>query len=256
MYARFPWGAGLKQGQPVLLAGVQVGFVDRVELVPDGTLGVTFKVQSQYKIPVGTTATVQANGIFGDQQIALTPVKASTQSLPEGDTIPVGIAAPGIPQLISKGDSIAVNALTLSRNVREQFVDSGGIRDIRAALSQTTKLMAQISTIVAEQSRQLSQTQQTVRRTLASVDSSKVDSTVVNLRAASANLERLSREFGQTNEDVRALIAKVNNGPGTAGRLLNDSTIYLRVDSTMIQVKELLADLKANPRKYINLRIF
>ena len=27
LYARFPWGSGLKQGQPVLLAGVSVGTV-------------------------------------------------------------------------------------------------------------------------------------------------------------------------------------------------------------------------------------
>src|SRR5215211_4094007 len=94
MYARFPWGAGLKQGQPVLLAGVQVGFVDRVELIPDGTLGVTMKVQSQYRIPQGTTASVQASGIFGDQLIALTPVRATTATLTEGDTIPMGPTAP------------------------------------------------------------------------------------------------------------------------------------------------------------------
>jgi phospholipid/cholesterol/gamma-HCH transport system substrate-binding protein len=256
MYARFPWGAGLKQGQPVLLAGVQVGFVDRVELIPDGTLGVTMKVQSQYRIPQGTTATVQANGIFGDQLIALTPVRATTQTLAEGDTIPMGPAAPGIPQLISKGDSIAINALALSRNVREQFVDSGGIREIRGAIAEMSSLVAQISRVTAEQSRQLTQTQATVRRTLSSVDSAKVDSTISNLRAASANLERLSREFAVTNERVQATIDKVNNGPGTVGRFMNDPTLYVRLDTTLRRVDSLILDLKANPRKYINLRIF
>ena len=53
LYARFPWGAGLKQGQPVLLAGVQVGFVEQVELIPDGTIAVTLQVQQQYKVPEG-----------------------------------------------------------------------------------------------------------------------------------------------------------------------------------------------------------
>ena len=256
MYARFPWGAGLKQGQPVLLAGVQVGFVDRVELIPDGTLGVSMKIQSQYRIPSGTTASVQANGIFGDQLIALTPVRATTTTLETGDTIPMGLSSPGIPQLLSKGDSIAVNALGLSRSVREQFVDSGGIRDMRATIAQLSQLVAQISTITAEQSRQLTQTQATVRRTLGSVDSSKVDSTIVNLRAASANLERLSREFAATNASVQATIEKVNNGPGTVGRFMNDPTLYVRMDTTLRRLDSLMIDLKQNPRKYINLRIF
>ena len=33
LYSRFRWGAGVKQGQPVLLSGVSVGYVDNVELV-------------------------------------------------------------------------------------------------------------------------------------------------------------------------------------------------------------------------------
>lgn len=256
MYARFPWGAGLKQGQPVLLAGVTVGVVDRVELIPDGTLGVTMKLQSQYKVPQGTTATVQANGIFGDQLIALTPVRATTATLPEGDTIPTGVSAPGIPALLSKGDSIAVNALALSTSVRTAFVDSGGIEEIRATISQLSRLVAQISTVTAEQSRQLSATQATVRRTLASIDSAKVDSTVRNLRTASANLEQLSREVTATNAKVQAVVDKVSNGNGTAARLLNDDALYARVDGLLRRVDSLVIDIKANPRRYINLRIF
>lgn len=256
MYARFPWGAGLKQGQPVLLAGVQVGFVDRVELIPDGTLGVTFKVQSQYKVPAGTTATVQANGIFGDQLIALTPVRATTTSLEEGDTIPVGVGAPGIPQLLSKGDSIAVNALALSTGIRTAFVDSGGIDEIRATISMLTKLVGQISTVTAEQSRQLTATQQAVRRTIASIDSAKVDSTVKNLRTASANLEQLSRDFSATNVKVQGVIDKASSGDGNVAKLLNDGALYARLDTALRRVDSLMIDLKANPRKYINLRIF
>lgn len=256
MYARFPWGAGLKQGQPVLLAGVQVGFVDRVELIPDGTLGVRFKVQSQYKIPVNTTATVQANGIFGDQLIALTPVRATTQTMAEGDTIPTGIPAPGIPQLITKGDSIAANALIVSNSLRSALVDSGGIQDIRQTVALLTKLVGQISEVTAQQSRELSQTQATLRRTLASVDSAKVDSAVKNLRTASANLEQLSREAGRTNAQVQEVINKVSNGNGTAGKLINDPALYARMDSTLRSVDLLLKDFKANPRKYVNLRIF
>jgi phospholipid/cholesterol/gamma-HCH transport system substrate-binding protein len=256
MYARFPWGAGLKQGQPVLLAGVQVGFVDKVELIPDGTLGVTMKLQSQYKVPQGTTATVQANGIFGDQLIALTPVRATTATLAEGDTIPMGVGAPGIPQLLARGDSIASNALALSTSVRTSFVDSGGIDDIRATVTQLTRLVAQISTVTAEQSRQLTATQAAVRRTLSSIDSAKVDSTVRNVRAASANLEQLSRDVNATNAKVQALVDKMSTGNGTAAKLLNDDALYTRLNGVVLRVDSLVMDIKANPRKYINLKIF
>ena len=73
LYAKFPWGAGLKQGQPVLLVGVNVGYVDEVDLHQDGTLVTTLRVQNGYQVPVTSKATVVANGIFGDMAIALTP---------------------------------------------------------------------------------------------------------------------------------------------------------------------------------------
>ena len=52
LYAKFPWGAGLKQGQPVLLVGVASGYVDEVDLHQDGTLVTTLRIQNAYNVPV------------------------------------------------------------------------------------------------------------------------------------------------------------------------------------------------------------
>jgi phospholipid/cholesterol/gamma-HCH transport system substrate-binding protein len=256
MFARFKWGAGLKQGQPVLLAGVQIGYVDKVDLIPDGTISVRLQMQPQYKVPSGTTATVQANGIFGDQLIALTPVVGRQGYMAEGDTIPVGIGSPGVPELLSKGDSIAINIRALTDEARLQFVEGGGVKDVRQTVADLTKLVAQLSAVTAEQSKQLTLTQQSVRRTLASVDSTKVDSTLKNLQATSAQLEGLTRDFKQTNAQVQGVLDKVSNGSGTAAKLLNDPAVYARLDTLLLRVDSLVMDLKKNPKKYINLRIF
>lgn len=256
LYARFPWGAGLKQGQPVLLAGVQVGFVDQVELIPDGTISVKLQVQQQYKIPAGTHASVEANGIFGDQLVALTPVRGASGAIAAGDTIPSGPGAAGMAALMAKGDSIAINVRALTGEAKGVFVDSGGIRDVRKTIGDLTKLVAQLSAVTAEQSKQLTLTQQTVRRTLASVDSAKVDSTIVNLRATSASFEQLARELRETNSKVQGITDKFNNGTGTVPKLMNDPTLYARMDTLLRRFDSLAADIKKNPRKYINLKIF
>ena len=256
MYARFKWGAGLKQGQPVLLAGVQVGNVGHVDLIPDGTIAVKLQMQSQYRIPSGTTATVQANGIFGDQLIALTPTVGREGYMADGDTIPTGIGSPGVPELLSKGDSIALNIRALTDEARVQFVEGGGVKEVRKTLADLTKLVAQLSAVTAEQSKQLTLTQQSVRRTLASIDSTQVDATVRNLQATSAQIAQLSRDVTQTNGQIQVVLEKVNNGTGTAGKLLNDPSVYARLDTLLLRVDSLVLDLKTNPKKYINLRIF
>jgi phospholipid/cholesterol/gamma-HCH transport system substrate-binding protein len=255
MYAKFPWGAGLKQGQPVLLAGVNIGFVSNVDLVPDGTLLVVMSIKKDYRIPINSKATVEANGIFGDQLIALTPLRATTQYLPEKDTIPTGVGSPGIGDLLSKGDSITVDVKALTANLRTEMVDSGGIKQVRHAIGDLTKLMAQLTSIVGEQSKQLT-TQVQLRRTLAAVDSGKIDSTLTNFRTTSANLEKLTRSLDTTRTQVNALITKASTGNGSLALLLNDRTTFDRVNGLLGQLDSLVADIKKNPKKYINLRVF
>ena len=58
LYVKFPWGAGLKQGQPVWLVGVSVGYVDEVDLHMDGILVTTLRIQKGYKVPITSKAAV------------------------------------------------------------------------------------------------------------------------------------------------------------------------------------------------------
>lgn len=257
MYAKFPWGAGLKVGQPVLLAGVNVGFVSEVDLDPKGTLLVKMSIKKDYKIPINTTATVEANGIFGDQLIALKPLRATTESLPEKDTIPTGVAAPGVAALMAQADSITRDVNLLTTSIRREFVDSGGIREIRGLMRDVTKLMAQFAAVAAHQDKELTATQAQLRRTMAMIDSSKIDSTLKNFRSASANIELLTRNLDSTRVAVNGLINKVNTGDGSVSMLLNDKgQLYGKLNGVMAQLDSVLADLKKNPKKYINLRIF
>ena len=84
LYTRFAWGQNLKQGQPVLLAGVNVGDVGDVKLRDDGYLDVMLRVNDDVKVPKDSTATVKPVGIFGDAAIALTPQGAEHDLLRAG----------------------------------------------------------------------------------------------------------------------------------------------------------------------------
>lgn len=256
VYARFPWGAGLKSGQPVLLAGVNVGFVQQVELIPDGTLAVTLEIKNEYQIPRGSTAAVQPNGIFGDQLIALTPQRGVTDYHAAGDTLAAGKGSPTTADLLAAGDSIATDVEGITAAVRREFVDGGGIAELRRASADLAVLIRELGTIARTQSEELSRTQQLLRRTLAAVDSIAVDSTVRNVQRTSASLAQLSEDLTVTQQQVRSVVSKLDSGDGTAGLLLNDPTIYRRVDSLLLRLDALAADVKANPRRYIKLSIF
>jgi phospholipid/cholesterol/gamma-HCH transport system substrate-binding protein len=256
LYAKFPWGAGLKQGQPVLLVGVNVGYVDQVDLHQDGILVTTLRIQNHYKVPVTSKAAVVPNGIFGDQAVALTPSRPDPRSFKDGDTVPIGPSTPGIAELTSKADSVmrSVNAVTSA--LEHEMVAAGGIRDLRSTITATNRLVTDFAVIADEQSRQLSATMTSLRRATGAIDPAKVDSTVKNFRTASANLAETSAQLKETSGKLDAILAKVDSGPGSAAKLLNDPGVYNDVRALLQRMDSLLADIKKNPKRYINVKIF
>ena len=256
LYARFPWGAGLKQGQPVLLAGVSVGYVDDIQLRRDGWLDVTMRVNDEYQVPMGSTAKVVPIGFFGDQAIALTPTGITVESYAVGDTIPIGAQAPGMAELIARVDSIGRNMSDVTQAIEFQLVQAGGLQDLRSTLAATNQLVLRLNAIAAEQARELTLATTALRRAATAVDSATIDSTMKSIRQSGENLSVLTGELATASASFTSIMAKVDTGGGSLGKLVNDSLLYRDVRMLVMRLDSLTADFKKNPRRYINLEIF
>ena len=256
LYAKFPWGAGLKQGQPVLLVGVNVGYVDEVDLHQDGILVTTLRIGKSYKVPLGSKATVIPNGIFGDQAVALTPERPNPRSFNSGDTVPIGPSTPGIAELTGKADSIAKSVNAVTTALQHEMVAAGGLRDMRLAIAGTNRLVNEFAAIASEQNRQLTATMTSLRRATGAIDPAKVDSTINNIRTASANMAQMSEDLKSTSGKLDLILAKVDSGGGSAAKLLNDPGMYNDTRALLARMDSLLADIKKNPKRYINVKVF
>jgi phospholipid/cholesterol/gamma-HCH transport system substrate-binding protein len=53
-----------------------------------------------------------------------------------------------------------------------------------------------------------------------------------------------------------SVLTKINSGGGTIGLLVNDPAFYRNGDSLLVELRALVADLRANPRRYVNVRLF
>jgi phospholipid/cholesterol/gamma-HCH transport system substrate-binding protein len=256
LYTRFPWGYGIKQGQAVLLTGVNIGFVGDVDLRQDGTLLVTMRINKRYRVPEGTTASIEPNGIFGDVEVALHPVRPTLAFIPPGDTIPVGKSPPNLQDLLARVDTVGAHLNDVARTVELELVQNGGIAELRKTLTGANQLVGQLSSIAAEQSRQLSATMRSLNRTASAIDSASVDSAVRNLKTTTANLADLSSEMRTSATQLNTLLAKADTGSGTAGKLLNDPAVYNNLQGLLARLDSLTADLKKHPGRYISLKIF
>jgi phospholipid/cholesterol/gamma-HCH transport system substrate-binding protein len=256
LYARFKWGAGVKQGQPVRLAGVQIGVVSDVELDPKGTILIEMSIENDYHVPRNSQAAVVPVGIFGDQEIALIPESPSPIFFAEGDSVPPAPPKAGIPELTARADTISQRLDDVARTVQVEMVQGGGIADLRKSLAAVNELARSLGTIANEQSRQLTLTLTQFRNTASALDSTQLDSTLRNLQVTSRNLAAFTDSLRGTATQLNSLLAKADSGDGSLGKLLNDPGLYHDLRRLTTRLDSLTLDFKQHPRRYINLRIF
>jgi len=287
MYARFDWGQNLKVGQPVYLAGVQVGYVQNVDLNQNGYLDVKMAIERERKVPEGSTVTVVSEGLFGDKSVAIKPCRrveaplgavepaAGAKPAPpapaeagaapvcrpgaflaDNDTIPTGRSAPTMDEILYSVDSVSKALNDVSKTARLEFVQNGGLAELRRTITSTNKLVTELSGVAEVQSKALSGTLASLKRSLDAIDSASLDSTVHNLKAATRNLTTLTQNLDSTAKRVNSILAKVDSGQGTVGLMMNDPGVYNNLRSLLLRLDSLTADIKANPKKYINVKVF
>ena len=261
LHTRFAWGQNLKQGQPVLLAGVSVGTIRDVQLRRDGHLDVLLSIDDEYQIPKGSTATVKAVGIFGDVAVALTPpLPAPATSYAPDDTVPAGVPSADIDQILTRVDSIGRNVAVLTKALEVEVVQAGTFKDLHNVIASTAKLSAQLQGVLAEQNRNVTATMEAFRNSATKIgnvaDSAQIAASLANLRQITDNGARLSANLDSTNTQIRRLLGLAEKGNGTVGKLLTDTLLYNDLHRLIRQSDSLLADIRANPKKYFTVRIF
>jgi phospholipid/cholesterol/gamma-HCH transport system substrate-binding protein len=239
-----------------MLSGVSVGYVDAVDIDRSGKLLVTMRIYKKYKVPHGTTSKVAPNGVFGDMMVAMTPTVPTDEYYAAGDTVPAGAPMVGIGEVLTKVDSISQDIHQLTRALRSELVERGGLADVRRTVTSANALIASLGVIAQQQSAELTRTQQSIQRLANSVDAAQVDSTLRGLGEVARNVNALTTDLRGTTTQLNAVLAKLEKGDGSAGLLLNDPGMYRDVRSLLQRLDSLTIDFQKNPRKYINLTIF
>jgi phospholipid/cholesterol/gamma-HCH transport system substrate-binding protein len=157
---------------------------------------------------------------------------------------------------MARADSASGRLDDVARAVQVELVQGGGIADLRKTLEGANNLVLQLSKIANEQSQQLTQTMHSLNRAVGAIDSASVDSAVKNLKTTTANMSELSGNLEHATNRLDAILAKVDTGSGTAGKFINDPALYNDLHTTITRLDSLAADLRHNPKRYINVHVF
>ena len=213
--------------------------------------------------------------------------RALVESDRAGGTAWPGATLPDIGELTAQASRIAGDVAEVTQRVQGAFdstalasfkqsvVDLAAIsrRLVAFANTQTTRV-ERISEDIAVSSSAFSNVSRDLERTVARIDSASAGgqfkAILDNGAAATGDLRTASADFQQVMAALRSneaslvrvvqsadsLLARIQAGNGTIGKLATDSTLYYETAMTMRQMRELLADIQANPRKYIKVSVF
>ncbi len=198
-----------------------------------------------------------------------------------------GATLPDIGQLTAQASRIATDIATVSARVQTAF-DSEAVVELRRSIRDFGQIADRLVRVTNEQAdmvgsvgpnlrkgsdalgRAATDLQATLGRVDTATNQGQLAAILNNSAAASHDLHQASQDFrdlmdaAHRNQEslVRTLVAadtvmsRIANRTGTLGLLVSDSTLYRETTLTMIQLRQLLADIQVNPRKYFQFSVF
>lgn len=264
MYAEFEEAEGLVAGNPVRMKGVNVGTVGSVRLDQESqTVRVRLQLHEGVRIPEGSYANVSGFSEFGGVRVTISPGPRDNPDLPPESLLsspPEGSVFDRLteqaPTLANKADSVLSNTNTTMEALREQLQNPQS--DVRQALASTRQITSDLESVTdaeKETIRALLQNLRSVSNDLDAFMGENGDSLDVAVQHLNQSLDRLNRglaSFEQTSATLDTVATKLNEGDGTAGRLLNNPSLYIRLDSAAARTNTLLRDFQRDPGRYLN----
>jgi phospholipid/cholesterol/gamma-HCH transport system substrate-binding protein len=248
--------SGLTQATPVTINGFKVGLVSSMKMDPENPNRIVtyLNMDKGLNIPKGSKMYLDVS-MLGSATIIMETNPYTTEYISNSDTI-IGIRKKGmldsadkmVPQiqnLLPKIDSILTGINTLVNS---------------PALSQSLSDVNRITNDLAKSTKQLNIMMASLNKDVPVVTG--------NLNAMSADLTGLTKQLNQmdiastykavdsTMKNIQQLSTKISSKDSSIGLLLNDRNLYDSINSTINNASLLLKDIRENPSRYINVKVF
>ncbi len=253
---------GISPGSSVFMSGVKIGSVHSVILEGPDSVKVVMKISYTDGIPVGSVARIELADLIGSKSIRVY-VSGERELIPDGGYIE-GVYDHGMFADLEKfADEIKPDIKRTTGSMAEvlgQFEDilkDGGKEDVQqtlAALSQTSREM---NDFVQKRRGNLDQSIVSLQNFLMNLDTlssgrqTQLDSLLNNLETTSRELGVISGELSGVSTELNVMMQNINQGDGTLGKLIQDSSLYDNLDSLAINLKNISRRIEEDPGHFL-----
>jgi phospholipid/cholesterol/gamma-HCH transport system substrate-binding protein len=255
--ADFPGVEGLQTRDKVQVRGIRMGAVDEFRMVDD-KVRVFFHVNPEADLREDAVVSLQSIGIVGEMVIDINP--GTGKPVPQGHVFK-GRLKGSLTQVTDIAGQALRELRDLSSDLRQFLAEVEADHKVTDALQATREAAVGVSDIVNDNRRDirtllenLAETSAALHVALAGPDSAML----VVARGLAHSVSRsdsLLSELEDLSSSLRTIVSRMEAGKGTLGLLLQDESLYQRVDSTLAATKELLDDVRRDPHRYFKFSV-
>ena len=274
--ARFNTVQELQKGDPVRMAGVEIGRVENIKLV-ENKVEVTVKVSKDAEIKTDSKATVKFTGLMGQNFVSISFGAPTAPKISDGAELETTEQA-DLSSIMTKLDNVATGVEGLAKNLGGDnlnnllgpFVDfmkqnnprlTTILLNMQTVSSQIAEGKGTVGKLIADETlyssavnavTNLNHTAQDIQTLVADAKTAvnQTKDMINNVNAGKGTLgmltkdEALYRETTTAMGNLREIFQKINQGHGSVGKLVNDESLYKNVKMTLQKVEKATESLE------------
>lgn len=254
----------LQVSSRVFIRGVNVGNVQDIELDGD-KVKVVIAVEEQYAhmIPDNTVALI-TEGLMGGAQIVLE--QGNSENIAKDGATLEGRLDEGLMGMFAdKGAELIDNLNTTIGNLDQTVSSVNGIlednrENIGKVVANIESLSNEVNSLISNSKGDIDTALNDLAAftTMLKENTASIESMLGNLNKFSGDLadSEIIANLTTTVEELNGIIATIESGEGSLGKLLKDDSIHNSLDDTVNSLNALLTDLKEHPMRYVHFSLF
>lgn len=278
IYAVYDQVNGLAEANPVVVNGFKIGQVTSIGFHPDGSGKILVAMRitnNDVQIPKSSIARLFSSDIMGSRAIEIKLGKGQDY-IKDGDTLKTELGA-------TLGEEVSVQMLPIKKKfegvmlsldsvliiIQSVFNESTrqnlmlSFESIKMTLKNLEHTTYNIDTLVTTQKHRLALIVGNVESISTNIknNNDKISNIISNFSSISDTLAkaRISSTINNANDALKEfndIMGKVNRGEGSLGMLINNDSLYKNLESSSVELDQLVRDIKLNPQRYLHFSLF
>jgi phospholipid/cholesterol/gamma-HCH transport system substrate-binding protein len=276
IYAIFSEIGSLEKSNDVRLKGKSIGKVYDIGFTTENadSILVVINLSTEVHIPVSAVASI-TSPLAGSSYIVVdlpkdTGVVIQTKDyLRDDDTIRTAVNPGFLGDLNSQVTPTlekarrAIDSLTAVLGAFNRFLDPQTKNNIHAVVANLVKSSESLQSLLNAESGMLAHSlanmndvTANLRRNNDTITGILHNTKTVSEKLAAIELKPITDSLQSTINQLHGIASKLNSNNGTLGLLMNDRTLYDRFSKTALGLEILLDDIRAHPKRYVNVSVF